>query len=435
RGMAAQRTWPGSPVSGLGRDATVLLLVLAAGNASSYVFHLLMARMLGPPQYGALSALLGILVVLGVPAGAIQAVVARRVALLCGDRAGLGLGVLLRSMLRLAVVGAVATTGLVAATAPWSAQFLRLDGPTSTLLLAPLAGLSLLGPVGRGVLQGQMRFGLLGGVLAGGMLLRLAVAPLLVAAGLGLSGAVLGVLVAEGVAVVLAFLPLGEAFRTPPAGSATQVAGMLREAARASLSLLAFWLLVTMDVIFARHYLSPGDAGRYAAAALVGRAVLFLPAGLEVVVYPRFARFGRQARTALGLSLAVVVALGAGASLGIAVFPWALTVALGPAYQGAVAVAPLLGLAMTGFGAVSMFLYYRMAQGRAPLGRLWSAIVLEVAALTVFHASPVALAFVVLTTAWILAAALWPLRQGPTRTALPPPMETWPEARTAARHP
>ncbi|MGH2816002.1 MAG: hypothetical protein ACRDLC_12715, partial [Actinomycetota bacterium] len=85
----------------LRRDALVLAVGMAVANAGNYGFNLVMAFLLGPEAYGALAALLALVLVGSVPGLALQAVVARRTALAGGavwpgarwlvGRAGLGL--------------------------------------------------------------------------------------------------------------------------------------------------------------------------------------------------------------------------------------------------------------------------------------------------------------------------------------------------------
>ncbi|MDP8959738.1 MAG: glycosyltransferase, partial [Actinomycetota bacterium] len=299
---------------------------------------------------------------------------------------------------------AVALT--LAATAWWSAAYLRLESATPVMLVALLVVPSFISPVARGALQGATRFRALGWSLLAYVALRLALGAGLVLAGVGLSGAVLGILLAEVAGVVAVLLPLRRtiaAARPEPAGHV----GLLREGVGGSMALLAFWILATVDVVLARHYLPPQEAGRYAAAALVGKAVLFAATGVAMVAYPRFAEERGDARRILRFSAALVVATGAGASATVALFPDLLPLVLGEAYRSLGAPAPLLALAMGAFGVASLLTHHRLASGRAGAAPLWLAIPVEIGALALFHDSPAMVAAVVLATACLVAAAMW----------------------------
>src|SRR5437868_3956487 len=66
--------------SGLADQGGLFLLVSVTGvNAANLAFHVVISRILGPSSYGALGALLGLLVVLQVPVGAIQVAITREV--------------------------------------------------------------------------------------------------------------------------------------------------------------------------------------------------------------------------------------------------------------------------------------------------------------------------------------------------------------------
>jgi len=183
----------------LHRDALVLAAGMAVANAGNYGFNLVMAFLLGPEAYGALAALLALVLVGSVPGLALQAVVARRTALAGGSvwpgarwlvgRAGLGL----------ALLSVVAGPGLV--------LFLHLDSAVPLLWLAlALAPTPLLFAV-QGLLQGRERFAALAAVMVAGAAVKLAFGLALVAAGFGISGAMAGV-AAGGVLAALAGLRL-----------------------------------------------------------------------------------------------------------------------------------------------------------------------------------------------------------------------------------
>ncbi|HET9555582.1 MAG TPA: hypothetical protein VFS70_00475, partial [Actinomycetota bacterium] len=79
------------PSRSLRRDALVLAAGMAVANAGNYAFNVVMAFLLGPEAYGALAALLALVLVGSVPGLALQAVVARRTTL-AGGPPGRGWG-------------------------------------------------------------------------------------------------------------------------------------------------------------------------------------------------------------------------------------------------------------------------------------------------------------------------------------------------------
>ena len=191
----------------LRRDALVLAAGMAVANAGNYAFNVVMAFLLGPEAYGALAALLALVLVGSVPGLALQAVVARRTTL-AGGISWPGAGWLVgRAGAGLVVLTVLLGPGLV--------LFLHLDSavPVAWLALA-LAPTPLLFAV-QGLLQGRERFAALAAVMVTGAAVKLAAGLALVAAGLGVSGAMAGV-AAGAVLAALAGLRLAT---TAPGGA------------------------------------------------------------------------------------------------------------------------------------------------------------------------------------------------------------------------
>src|SRR6476646_3630226 len=64
------------------RQSLLLPLVFGLLNASNYAFHVVVSRLLGPSEYGALAALLAVILVLSVPFTVLQTALANQTAAL-----------------------------------------------------------------------------------------------------------------------------------------------------------------------------------------------------------------------------------------------------------------------------------------------------------------------------------------------------------------
>jgi hypothetical protein len=116
------------------RQSLVLLFALSLLNASNYAFHVVVSRLLGPAAYSSLASLLAVVLVLSVPFGVLQAVVAQRTAALVATaRAGEVPGFAAGALKGLTPVAWLLGAG-VALAAPAIAVFLHL-GVLSALLL------------------------------------------------------------------------------------------------------------------------------------------------------------------------------------------------------------------------------------------------------------------------------------------------------------
>jgi O-antigen/teichoic acid export membrane protein len=438
----------------LRRDALVLAAGMAVANAGNYGFNLVMAFLLGPEAYGALAALLALVLVGSVPGLALQAVVARRTALAGGSvwpgarwlvgRAGLGLAL------------------LTVAAGPGLVLFLHLDSAVPLLWLAlALAPTPLLFAV-QGLLQGRERFGALAAVMVAGAVVKLAIGLVLVAAGFGVSGAMAGV-AAGGVLAALAGLrlaaPPGRRLAAPAGfrlaapgvvdnptpsspGSATLPVGAplpevegatrpevegagrpepgwWREVGGATAGLLGLFLLANLDVLLARHYLDRAAAGRYALGAVVAKIAFWAPQFVVTVVFPRLVG-GADPRRLLGTSALVIGGFGGllAATLGVAALAGLAVPVLGGGYAGLGPLLPLFAALGTGLALVQLLLFEGIATRDRRLGRAVAvALVAEVALVAgPLHGSVGQVAGAALTVVAALAVAGWWLvRQRRTR--------------------
>src|SRR5215217_6439441 len=433
------------PSRSLRRDALVLAAGMAAANAGNYGFNLVMAFLLGPEAYGALAALLALVLVGSVPGLALQAVVARRTALAGGSvwpgarrlvgRAGLGL----------ALLTVVAGPGLM--------LFLHLDSAAPLLWLAlALAPTPLLFAV-QGLLQGRERFAALAAVMVAGAAVKLAIGLVLVAAGFGVSGAMAGV-AAGGVLAALAglhlaapgavdnpapsspgsatlpvgapLLEVGGATR-PEAGGATRPEvgavrpepGWWREVGGATTGLLGLFLLANLDVLLARHFLDRAAAGRYALGAVVAKIAFWAPQFVVTIVFPRLVG-GAGRRRLLGTSALVIGGFGGllAAALAVAALAGLAVPVLGGGYAGLGPLLPLFAALGTGLALVQLLLFEGIATRDRGMGRAVAvALVAEVALVAgPLHGSVgqvVGAALVVVAA--LAATGWWLVRQRRTR--------------------
>jgi O-antigen/teichoic acid export membrane protein len=398
----------------LRRDALVLAVGMAVANAGNYGFNLVMAFLLGPEAYGALAALLALVLVGSVPGLALQAVVARRTALAHGAVWPGGRWLVGRAGLGLALLTVLAGPGLV--------LFLHLDSavPVAWLALA-LAPTPLLFAV-QGLLQGRERFAALAAVMVAGAGVKLAIGLVLVAAGLGVSGAMAGV-AAGGILAALAGLRLAAPAAPRAAGAARSDRGWWREVGAATTGLFGLFLLANLDVLLARHYLDRAAAGRYALGAVVAKIAFWAPQFVVTVVFPRLTG-GADPRRLLGASALVIGGFGGllAAALAVADRLGLAVPVLGGGYAGLGPLLPVFAALGTGLALVLLLLFEGIATRDRRMGRaVVVALAAEVALVAGFlHGSVGQVAGAALAVVTVLAlVGWWLLRQRLNRPSLP----------------
>jgi O-antigen/teichoic acid export membrane protein len=317
----------------------VIAVAMAAMNVSTYAFTILAARLLGPRHYGALAALMGLLLVLTVVSLGLQATAARRVSADPAQLAGIersALAVSYRSGLALGVLCLVASPAVDVA--------LHLDSwLTAALLAVTVVPLTVMGGQS-GILQGERRWLPLALIYLVNGLGRIGCG----AAGLVWRpdplGAMAGVAAGAFFPAVVGWFALRHPSRSAgrpvvqgrpgSAPVAPSAGGFLPEVVHNSHALLAFFALSNADVVLARTFLGDRQAGLYAGGLILAKAVLFLPQFVVVVAFPSMAEAG--ARKGLHVkSLGVVLSIGAAAVVGSAVLSGLAVVFIGGAEYAA----------------------------------------------------------------------------------------------------
>ncbi len=285
----------------LARSAAMLSIAMIAANAATYLLAVVGSRTLPAANYGLLGSLLALLAIVSVPGLALQAVVARRVAVAALPiRRALTLGLLL------GVGCSIAGLALIPALRP----FLHAGstwGLAATMLVAlPLTAMSAL----QGWLQGRERFGELSVVvlLAGGARLAGGVVPLALGADAAVTVAgIAAALVMTATAAGWFWLrrvPTPESAASPPTGIGW------RELGTAVWGLGGLLVLSNLDLLFARHLLPGRLSGHYAAAGVIARVAFWLPQAIALTVLPRLTHPGSR-RAALRDAAVATAVIGA----------------------------------------------------------------------------------------------------------------------------
>jgi O-antigen/teichoic acid export membrane protein len=162
--------------------------------------------------------------------------------------------------------------------------------------------------VERGALQGFQRYKLVAWSIIAEAGARLACALLLVAAGLGVTGAFLG--------TALSFVAVGALLAAPLAPHLPESGGhplreLLRGAGAPVAALTLLFVLQEVHVIVVKHEAGGDTAGAYAVAAVAAKAIVWVAVGLGMYLLPETARRwrgGEDARPILVRTLALVAA-------------------------------------------------------------------------------------------------------------------------------
>jgi O-antigen/teichoic acid export membrane protein len=336
-------------------------------NGIAVVFTVVFARLLGRDDYGALAALTSTFLILSVSGYALQVAAARATAI-----GRLGSAAELRATLQRWTRQIVAVTALlalvgVALRAPL-ADLIGVEAAWAAAATLPTAGLWLLLSIQRGTLAGLGAYRPVGASIAAEAAGRLAIGLVLTVAGLGVTGAYLGMplaMVATSVALAAVLA------RRAPTPVRPERLWRMRELARGAAVPIAALALVgalqNVDVIVVRHQVPDGPAGAYAAAAVAAKIVVWTAVGVGLYLLPEAARraaAATDARPVLVRALGVVAAIAAPALAVFALAPeLVLRAGFGEEYTGAASALVLVGLAMSLLGFCYLAVQFLLAVG------------------------------------------------------------------------
>jgi O-antigen/teichoic acid export membrane protein len=345
-GPAPPEVIPSDPETG---KAIGLAAATMAANFVAVVFTVIFTRILGTGGYGSLAALLNLTVILFVPGSALQVAAAREATLGRLGRGGELSGTLERwsrhilvALVGVAVVSVLAREQL--------AELINVEQAWAAAAVPATAVLWLLLCLQRGLLQSARAYREVGLSILFEALGRLALAIVLVAAGLGVTGAYLGTLASLALtAAALAWLHRRRLGPPDLASRPHPLPQLVRDATLPIAALTLVAALQNVDVIMAKHVLTETVAGVYAATTVAAKAVVWIAVGLGFWVLPeatRRAAAGRDPRPVLGRALAVIAALSAAALVIFAAVPeLLLRTAFGADYESGADVLLMLGAA------------------------------------------------------------------------------------------
>jgi O-antigen/teichoic acid export membrane protein len=376
-------------------------------NLTTYGFTILAARVLGPTPYGALAAIMGLLLVVNVVSLGLQATGARRVSAAPEHAAAIE-----PQILSVSYRSAVALGLLCLLAAPVVDAMLRLDSWVPAVLLAVTAvPLTVMGGQA-GVLQGERRWQPLALLYLTTGVGRFACGALALLWQPDETGAMVGVTVGAFLPVVVGWFALRH--RSPAAaGDVPRDTGhpqlrLLREVGHNSHALFAFFALSNADVVIARSVLDEHQAGLYAAGLILTKAVLFAPQFVVVVAFPAMSQAAGRRRGLQLKGLALVLGIG-GAAVAAAWLLSGLAVLFvgGPQYADLRSQLWLFAVLGTLLAMIQVLVYSFVArQSQRSVFVIWAALVVLVAAAVPAGSYAVLLAVVLIVDTTLLGVLL-----------------------------
>lgn len=318
-------------------QAGMLAVATAAQQGLAVIFTVVFTRVLGTDGYGSLAAMLNLTVILMVAGSALQVAAARE-----GTLGRLGRGPELAETLerweRHLLTGMVALAALCVLAREPLAELVNVEEEWAAAAVPVSGALWLLVCVQRGLLQASKAYTPVAVSIVLESLGRIVGAVILVAAGLGVTGAYLGTFAAFACAAVALHVILRRRLGAPDRSAPRHpLRRLARDAAVPIAGLVLVAALQNVDVIMAKHALGEDDAGVYAATTVAGKLVVWIAVGIGLWVVPEAtgaALAGRDPRRVLARALGLIALVAIPTLALFALVPGLLLeIAFGPDYE------------------------------------------------------------------------------------------------------
>ncbi|MCP4426485.1 MAG: hypothetical protein GY803_18485 [Chloroflexi bacterium] len=387
------------------RHGLIMTAATIIAGGFDYVANILIGRGLGPSEFIVFIAVAALLQVLVHGTNVIRNIVAFYTADLSVQTDSLPrTGQFLRRSWRWALRWGMVAMAAMALLSPVLARLLRIE-TVWPLWASSLAVFFLfLRPVTDGTLQGRQQFWGLAGVQTAQAALRVALAPVLIWAGLRATGAVLALPLAMFGALLLALWLLRDLFRQR---EATDILPVSRRYSTYTLvGFLAFALLINMDAMAVKRLLSQDIASSYGPVVTLGKINLFVSLGIGMVLFPKVTQrraLGLNPRPVLLLALAAALLPGLGLTAVYFLFSGPIVqLIFTSAYPDPGLALGMAGLATTLYAGVNIWLNYALSAEKRPyIFAIVLTVLFQAAGIALFHDSLVAVTAVMAVSGFL----------------------------------
>ena len=369
----------------------LMSLSTASAGLLGYVFHVLMGRMLSTEDYGTFGAMIALYVVLVTPLGTLMMVIARKVSeYRAMEDAGRVAHFYYWISFRTAAVGIVVLS-VYFFVAPQVQSYLKVPTIMPVYMLGVLLLLAFLPFINNAFLQGLQRFNWLFASGSFNGVFRIAFSVALVWLGFGLTGAMGGIVLG---AFATWLITYGALYPSLAQGRHAQESAhlSLKRAMPVFIADATFAVMTQIDMVLVNYYFPAPEAGLYAAASILGKAVMYFPGGIAMALFPMVAENqARNERSAHLLLQAVgltALLCGVGAIFYFVFGEAIIRLLFGQTYYGAGEALRIFGFAMFPMTLVLIAQRFLIAKGHTLFAYLSVLIApLQLLAIHVYHDS------------------------------------------------
>lgn len=272
--------------SALIKGSLVVFIGAMIANFGMYLFHVLTGRLLGPVDYGLLVSLISLTYFLGLPVGILALVLVRFVS---RERDKEKVATFVKEFFQKAAIGGAVILMFFLLLFPLLRNLVKVDSFWLYLGIGVFSYLGLFVAVFTSSLQGLLKFDQLSFLGIFNSWSKLVIVLLLVFLGFKVGGAILGMVIGTLLTVVLGYVFVSRCL-VFKSDSKVNLKSAFESIGSYSLAVflnnVSLTSLYTVDIILARFFLSPLQAGYYAALSSLGKIIFFASSPIASVMFP-----------------------------------------------------------------------------------------------------------------------------------------------------
>jgi O-antigen/teichoic acid export membrane protein len=395
-------------LSKLIRSASWLILGGVGSGILGYLFQIIMGRMLNVTEYGVLSALLAMLMIMGAPMTTLTMIISRRVSVFRSQKDDSNLGYLFfwinRKLLLIVFLLAV----LILFNMKSLQNFLSIENNVHLYSLLIISLLMFPQAINNAYLQGLGYFKWLSfsGVLY--RLLAIIFSITLVYFGLNVTGALGGIIFSTLIVLMVTSFILYPSLKNNKIGTSNATDFLFKSSLAVLFANVAFASMTQMDMVIVKHYFSEQDAGLYASASVLGKAVMYLPSGISMALFPMVAEkhaSGKRSSNLIFQAVGLTALLSlAGALLYYFFADYIILLFYGADYREASSILKYFGFAILPMSLIMVAEYFLIAMGRVLFAYLFIVVApLQLIAVYYYHDTLLNIVMVLFISGAILA--------------------------------
>lgn len=406
----------GSDARKLFSNSSVIFAGTIIGSFFSYLFNMLAGRFLGPERYGEFTALLSMMTILSVAGGAITTVTMKYSSELIAKKYYKALNKLFKKLTRYTAIFALCLIIFTFLFIKPIGQFFIIDDIIPICITFTSFFFGFLITINRGTLQGGQRFVDSSVSTALEMGLKLLLGIIFIKVGLGVSGTMLGVILATAIAYFVSLLPLSRLLKTEDHNKKESFVFDKKEIITytipALISSALLMVALNIDIILIKHYFDAETAGIYAAISTIAKIILYATGPIVSVMFPMISEktvTGDKHYKLLFMSLILTFV---GSLVILAIYSIApgtiIKVLYGSSYTSYYSFLPQVGLFILLYSLVNILANYYLILKNYTFLYLFSAVtLLQVLLINSYHGSLEIVVKILVSTTGLLFALLF----------------------------